>query len=708
MVSADSVGSALFRRWLRLYLPVIGFTISWMMIRHWTGIWVDFGERRSSWGEEFKTWYYSFKNYSFVFLTGENVEFTDNYNGHLWSIPIEFKGSIIVYTVISALSRCTRNARLWCEVALIFYFLYVVDGWYGALFMGGMLLCDLDLLALDDEEPRFLAKLEGFKEFIFFHLFLIAMYLGGVPSCESPDGNRDLLASSPGWRWLYKLRPQAVWDVKWFYLTWAAILTVASIPRLPWLKRFFETRFCQYLGRVSFALYLVHGIVIYVLADRLYAAVGFQKNGHKNIPQWVGIFPMAMNGPMGFELAFWAVQLINLPITLYVAEMVTKLFDEPSQDQGLPEPESSHEGDGPGLDPFLKSPPTSDIPPSKDVPNLPASGDIPPPTTESSSTPPPLIDIDFQKDLNIDLPVNTLNSLSGYKPRNYIPDGENSYAYATFMASRNPSIEDPYYLAIHSLIYRILWSPRSKTSKHPFIVFVGDFVSPAQRRLLTGAGALVRELAPLPWNPPDPDVPGRWKDLFAKLHMWNETEFSRILFLDADAFPVAPIDDMFEAKKVWNCIKSKMQLDDFLPGGEPVCEPYIFAGVPADPYSIFDANINVGSMVFTPNSKQHQRLLQNYLKFDKYDVKMAEQAFLNWQFGINSAYPPGMLEREYGAFFPNDEEHARLKVVHEKIWAAERGWMKEEWEGTWREMLGFYGSEEFKELRKQDGEVGNL
>ncbi|KAF2625830.1 hypothetical protein BU25DRAFT_345527 [Macroventuria anomochaeta] len=332
MISADTVGSALFRRWLRLYLPVIGFSLSWMIIRHWTNIYVHFGERKDSWGEEFKTWYQTFKNYSFVFLTGDNLDFTKKYNSHLWSIPIEFKGSIIVYTVVSALSRCTRNARLWCEVALIVYFLYVVDGWYGALFMGGMLLSDLDLLAQDDQEPRFLAKLEGFKEFIFFHLFLIAMYLGGVPSCESPDGDkyRNLLASSPGWSWLFMFKPQAVWDPKWFYLTWAAILTVASIPRLPWLKRFFETRFCQYLGRISFALYLVHGIVISVLADRLYAAVGFKKDGHKHFPQWISIFPLTMNGPMGFELAFWAVQLINLPVTLYVAEVVTKLFDEPS------------------------------------------------------------------------------------------------------------------------------------------------------------------------------------------------------------------------------------------------------------------------------------------------------------------------------------------------------------------------------------------
>lgn len=389
----------------------------------------------------------------------------------------------------------------------------------------------------------------------------------------------------------------------------------------------------------------------------------------------------------------------------------TELSSNTQQTHDLPEQRPSHEGDKSALEPPFENTPASDkLSPvsstaaSNNVPDLPAS-DTSLPATDSPSLPPSLIDINFQKDLDLTLPVDTFNSLSQYAPHNYNPSDDTGYTYATFMASRNPSIEDPYYLAIHSLIYRILWSPRSKTSAHPFVVFVGDFVPEEQRQLLRGAGAIVRELAPLPWNPTDPGVLDRWKDLFAKLNMWNETDFSRILFLDADAFPVAPIDDMFELKKVWHCIESKMQMDDFLPDGDAVCEPYIFAGVPADPYSIFDANINVGSMVFTPNAKQHQRLLQNYLKFDKYNVKMAEQAFLNWQFGINSAYPPGMLEREYGAFFPNAEEHTRLKVVHEKIWAAESGWMKEEWEGTWQEMLSFYGSEEFKQARKRDSEI---
>lgn len=329
--AADTVGSALFRRWLRLYIPVIAVTFLWMSQRHWTKMWMDFGDMKPTYREQVVDWYRTFKNYSFVFLTGEIYVFSLTYQPHTWSIPVEFKGSIIIYTTLLALSRCTRNARLWCQAFLIFYFLYIADGWYGAMFVGGMMLCDLDLLADDDQLPAFFAKLDDFKELIFFHLFIVALYLGGVPSCES-DHYDKLLSKSPGWIWLSKLTPQAVFDAKWFFLFWAAFLTVASVPRLPWLKHFFETRFCQYLARISFALYLVHGLVIYSLGDRLYAAVGLlSKEKHKeHIPGWINVFPMSQKGPMGFELAFWAPQLIILPVTLWAAELVTKLVDEPS------------------------------------------------------------------------------------------------------------------------------------------------------------------------------------------------------------------------------------------------------------------------------------------------------------------------------------------------------------------------------------------
>jgi peptidoglycan/LPS O-acetylase OafA/YrhL len=323
-----TVGSALFRRWFRLYLPVIAVTLLWVSQWHWIKLWTDFGNPEPTYRDEIWNWYIQFKNYSFVFLTGDIYAFPLRYHAHAWSIPIEFKGSIIIYTVSSALARCTRNARLWCEAGLIFYFLYIVDGWYGAMFMAGMLLSDLDLLAVAGQLPRVFTTLRGFKELIFFHLFVISLYLGGVPTF---DTSGETLTKSPGWIWLSRLRPQAVFDPKWFYLFWAAVLLVASVPRLPWLKLFFEGRFCQYLARISFALYLVHGPIIWLLGDRLYAATGFSREIHQEkLPQWVDKFPLSKAGPMGLEFAFLAPQLILLPVTLYAAELVTKLFDEPS------------------------------------------------------------------------------------------------------------------------------------------------------------------------------------------------------------------------------------------------------------------------------------------------------------------------------------------------------------------------------------------
>ena len=322
----DNLASALFRRWLRLYIPLICTTFLYMTSWHAFGIWAAAAEPQSTYSDEVWKWYNEFKNFSFIFRLGGEPWFT--YNFHLWSIPVEFKGSIVVYTSLLAFSRCTRNARLWCQLGLVFYFMFVADGWYCAMFVTGMLLCDLDLLATNNNLPSFFYKLDSFKELIFCNLFVVAVYLGGVPS-----SNLDVavLRASPGWYYLSLLKPQAVFDYKWFYLFVSATLLVSSVSHLPWLKAFFELRFNQYLGRICFALYLVHGPVIWTLGDRIYSAVGWSKESRAAvIPQWYNKLPLPSFGPMGLELSFLIPHIILLPVTLWIAELVTKIFDEPS------------------------------------------------------------------------------------------------------------------------------------------------------------------------------------------------------------------------------------------------------------------------------------------------------------------------------------------------------------------------------------------
>ncbi|TVY14209.1 hypothetical protein LARI1_G007946 [Lachnellula arida] len=322
----DNLASALFRRYIRLHLPIMITTFLYMTSWHAFGLWTEDAIHQRNWRDEVWMWYCEFKNFSFVFRTGGELIFS--YNFHLWSIPVEFRGSLIIYTALMAFSRCRKNMRLLGEVVLIIYFLYIADGWFGSLFMSGMLLYDLDMLAENDDLPGIFALLEPFKTPIYYMLFVISMFLGGVPS---PSADIQVLRDTPGWYYLSFLKPQAVFDYKWFYLFWAATLLVVSIPRISWLKSFFEHRFNQHLGRISFSFYMIHGPVLWIVGNRFYSATGYARETHTiGIPEWINAFPLSKAGPFGFDLAFWVPHLILLPLTLWLAELVTKTIDEPT------------------------------------------------------------------------------------------------------------------------------------------------------------------------------------------------------------------------------------------------------------------------------------------------------------------------------------------------------------------------------------------
>lgn len=77
--------------------------------------------------------------------------------------------------------------------------------------------------------------------------------------------------------------------------------------------------------------YLVHGPVLWTIGDRIYAASGRVREGHVGIvPDWINIFALPNWGPFGLEINYLLPHLILLPLTLCLAEAVTMLIDEPS------------------------------------------------------------------------------------------------------------------------------------------------------------------------------------------------------------------------------------------------------------------------------------------------------------------------------------------------------------------------------------------
>lgn len=326
----DTVASALFRRWFRIWIPLAVTTFVYILSFHFTGMYPHSYPVKPTCAAEIWSWYTEFKNFSFLYKEG--IPWL-SYNMHLWTIPLEMRGSVVTYITLLTVIRAPTARRLLVQCLLIFYFLYVADGWYVATFLAGMLQCDLDLLARRPDGagfPSFLRRLEPHKMAIYHVLFVLAMLLSGVPS--HTDKIEDLRAN-PGWYWLSKLKPQAVFDPKWFFLAVAANFLVAAAARLTWLRRFLEAPFCQWLGRISFALYLVHGPVMATIGDRVYHAVGwvrFHTPGEPDLSDWINLVPLPRGGPLGFEPAFWLPQLVLLPLTLWLAVVVTRLVDQPA------------------------------------------------------------------------------------------------------------------------------------------------------------------------------------------------------------------------------------------------------------------------------------------------------------------------------------------------------------------------------------------
>ncbi|KAK4612346.1 O-acetyltransferase PaAT-1 [Fulvia fulva] len=291
------IGSGIFRRWTRLFLPVAITTFIWAMSWHIFDIMP--ANRANTIRLEATQWATNFLRYSFLFKDVPNA-----YNEHTWSIAFEFRGSMVIYTSLLAFRHLTTAFRILAQALLTSYFLWLVDGPYYACFTAGLLLADIDTQHLSTQVPPTICRLTSY---LIIPLFLLALHLAGVPTHQPED--ISYLRSSPGWYILSYLTPS---NYSVFYHFWSAVLLIVTIPRLPVIRKILESKGCQYLGRISYSLYLVHGPILWSLGDAVYGALGC-------IDGQGGIF--------GLERRVLLAQCVLLLGTIGVAEVCTRVVD---------------------------------------------------------------------------------------------------------------------------------------------------------------------------------------------------------------------------------------------------------------------------------------------------------------------------------------------------------------------------------------------
>lgn len=270
----EGLASSTSRRYLRLYASAgVATFISMLLIRlnwlefNWMGV-----QHKDTFFEQFWDWLQDFGSFSnpFAHLEGFWYEgiFCAHYLYPTWTIPLEFRGSMVLFAFCTAACKLSTKHRMmlcWITVALCYYW----RAFYVAMFLQGMFIADVSLgrypqrlkpsvqLPQHDSDltvsplNQSIAARVGYVIILIVALFI----LGGPADEKNPD-------PFP-WQYLYKTIPY--WDTElkvhfWFAI--GAFMLIFALESYPALQRPLTSNFSQYLGDLSFGIYVMHQLVL--------------------------------------------------------------------------------------------------------------------------------------------------------------------------------------------------------------------------------------------------------------------------------------------------------------------------------------------------------------------------------------------------------------------------------------------------------------
>jgi len=266
------LGGAILRRGPRLFLPALA-AAAFSSLAIWLGLYTwGMSYRRICWPDELPPHLprhinpltqlgEMLKSFAELLNLWEWEPVLPVVNIHYWTLPYDLRSSFIRYLVILGTARLALTKRV-AGMLVVVGFCGLWGRWEVVLSLAGTLLYQLDL------SSGWLAAVSAEKEkratrrtrWIYVALLVASLYL-----CCFPKENGD---KTPGFRWLSWLTPKAWQDYRWWN-AWAALTLVWVALHHPGISRFLEGPVPQYLGNISFSMYLTHGPVLHMTAHVL-------------------------------------------------------------------------------------------------------------------------------------------------------------------------------------------------------------------------------------------------------------------------------------------------------------------------------------------------------------------------------------------------------------------------------------------------------
>ncbi|KAL4962118.1 acyltransferase family protein [Aspergillus stella-maris] len=335
--------SAIFRRGLRLYIPsIIGILCVLIAVR--LGVY-NYSQKVLFEGHTIRgtneqhppimvkslykqlwDWYYTVARLMDPF---DWALFYNNYNPHLWTIPVEFRSSLVLFLTILATSRVKTMVRI-SLVSTLVWFSMRYGRWDVVLFLFGMLMAEADLIqglweqgsmsekADDKEKGAWSSRLSASLPQIqtpfrllspkrWIALFIVGLYLGSTPNTG--------YKFTPFFMWTWRITPHTYPEPHRFPQTLGAVMIVYSINHSKDIQKLFVNPVSQYLGKISYAFYIVHGPILHSLGYSIMPNIWRITGKDTNLQYCFGFF-------IGW--------LICLPISLWAGDLFWRLVDIPS------------------------------------------------------------------------------------------------------------------------------------------------------------------------------------------------------------------------------------------------------------------------------------------------------------------------------------------------------------------------------------------
>ena len=296
-----------------------------------------------------------------------------------------------------------------------------------------------------------------------------------------------------------------------------------------------------------------------------------------------------------------------------------------------------------------------------------------------------------------------------HQPPRFGAEGE---VYMTLLSPPTPHPStnrriDFQFEAIRMLAYRLLHKPSTKDlHARQFVVLTTQSVPPEQIQTLRDTGVIVQPVANI--GPPTGKSKaknGDRGDQFTKLHMWNMTQYSKVLYLEPDVLVLRPLSAIFD---------TPLQIDKF--GTE-----YVFAAFNDssemrdfnDPIPVLSESVRVGrnetfrsDMFLIRPSAQHALYVNSIyrdLTKAKYFPNMTDVELLQYAYRRTGPYPWTNLSDKYIPEHPRFEHLDSSHAIREKLWKDDNGvdWdLRRFWYFAWGEMRGYDVHEKVHEKGK--------